>query len=51
MTKGIKSFLGFANFYKNFIKGFLQVAIPFSNILKKELSFEWVDKNQRHLKI
>ncbi len=30
-----------------FMKGFLQVAKPFSNILKKELSFEWVDKNQK----
>jgi hypothetical protein len=23
------------------------VAKPFSNILKRELSFEWVDKNQK----
>ncbi len=23
------------------------MAKPFSNILKKELSFEWVDKNQK----
>jgi hypothetical protein len=29
------------------MKGFLQVAKPFSNILKKELSFEWVNKNQK----
>jgi hypothetical protein len=28
MTKGVKSFLGVANFYKKFIKGFLQVVNP-----------------------
>jgi hypothetical protein len=41
VTKGVKSFLGVANFYKKFIKGFLQVVKPPINLFKKELSFDW----------
>jgi hypothetical protein len=39
--KGDKSFLGLANFYKKFIVGFLALAKPFTDLFKKELSFEW----------
>ncbi len=39
MTKGIQSFLGLANFYWKFIKGFSQMAKPLLNLLKKKLFF------------
>jgi hypothetical protein len=41
MTKGVKSFLSVVNFYKKFIKGFLQVVKCPINLFKKELSFDW----------
>jgi hypothetical protein len=40
MTKRVTPFLGVANFYKKFIKGFLQVVKPPINLLKKALSFD-----------
>lgn len=44
MTKGVNFFLGLTNFHCMFIKGFLQVAKPLLDLLKKELSFEWGDE-------
>jgi hypothetical protein len=40
-AKGVKSFLGLANFYRKFIKDFLSLAKPLTNLLRKEGSFEW----------
>jgi hypothetical protein len=34
--KGVRSFLGFANYYRKFIKNFSKVASPLSNLLVKE---------------
>lgn len=39
--KGVWYFLGLINFYKKFIMGFLTLAKPFTDLFKKELSFEW----------
>ncbi len=39
--KGVRSFLGLANFYKKFIKDFLALARPLFELPTKELSFEW----------
>jgi hypothetical protein len=46
-AKGVKSFLGLANFYKKFIKDFLSLAKPLIDFLKKEGSFEWKGKQQK----
>jgi hypothetical protein len=46
LAKGVKSFLRLAYFYKKFIKDFFALAKPFNNLLKKEVSFEWRDKQQ-----
>jgi hypothetical protein len=40
-VKDVRSFLGLVNFYKKFIKDFLALAKPFTNLLKKEKSIEW----------
>jgi hypothetical protein len=40
-AKGVRSFLGLANFYMKFIRGFLAFTKPFIDLLKEELSFEW----------
>ncbi len=46
LAKGVRLFLGLANFYKKFIKDFFALAKPFNNLSKKKGSFEWKDKQQ-----
>ena len=40
-VKGIRSFLGHAGFYKRFIKDFLKIAKPLSNMLNKDVVFKF----------
>jgi hypothetical protein len=40
IIKGIQSFLDLVSFYQKFIKRFLQMGKPLSNIFKKELFYE-----------
>ena len=42
-SKGIKSFLGHAGFYKRFIKDFSKIAKPLSNLLVQGAPFEFDD--------
>ncbi len=46
-AKGVRSFLGLANFYRKFIKDFLSLAKPLTDLLKKEGLFEWKGKQQK----
>jgi hypothetical protein len=46
-AKGVRSFLRLANFYKKFIKDFSTLAKLFTNLLKKEGSFEWKHEQQK----
>ena len=39
--KGVRSFLGLANFYQRFIQDYTQVARPLNDLLKKDVVFEW----------
>lgn len=38
-VKGIRSFLGHADFYRRFIKDFSKIAKPLSNLFNKDKSF------------
>ena len=40
-VKGIKSFLGHAGFYRRFIKDFSKIAKPLSNLLVKDVEFNF----------
>ena len=40
-TKDVQSFLGFANFYKRFIKDFAKLASPLTALTKKNQPFQW----------
>ena len=42
----IRSFLGFCNFYRAFIRGFADIARPLNQLTKKEQVWEWTDKQQ-----
>jgi len=44
--KGIQSFLGFANFYRHFIRDFSKITAPLSFLTMKEKGWEWSDKQQ-----
>lgn len=39
--RGIKSFLGMANFYRRFIDHFADKAAPLTQLLKKDVKFQW----------
>ena len=41
--KGVRSFLGYAGFYRRFIKDFSKIAKPLSNLLEKEAKFIFDD--------
>ena len=40
-VKDIQQFLGFANFYRRFIKGFSSICRPITQLLQKDTKFEW----------
>ena len=46
-VKDVQSFLGFGNFYRKFIPGFLTLAAPLNALLKKEAPFHWTKEAQR----
>jgi hypothetical protein len=37
----IRSFLGLAGYYRRFIKGFLKISKPMTELLQKDKKFEW----------
>ena len=43
-VKGIRSFLGFANFYRCFIDNFSEIAAPLIDLTKKNYTWKWGDK-------
>jgi len=45
-VKGIQSFLGFANFYRRFIRDYSKITTPLSSLTRKEKEWEWGDKQQ-----
>ncbi|XP_050915832.1 uncharacterized mitochondrial protein AtMg00860-like [Lathyrus oleraceus] len=40
-TSEVISFLGLASYYRRFIKGFSQLALPMTRLTQKEISFNW----------
>jgi hypothetical protein len=48
-VRGVRSFLGLANFYRRFIEGYAQVAQPLIDLTKKNTPFTWKRLNKQHL--
>lgn len=42
--KEVQSFIGFANYYRRFIRNFGKIAIPLTELTKKETRFIWTQK-------
>ena len=43
---GVRSFLGFCNYYRKFIRSFAQIASPLTALTEKGMSFVWSDECQ-----
>lgn len=46
-VKQVRSFLGFANYYRDFIPNFAEKAKPLTNLTKKGIKFEWSPECQQ----
>ena len=40
-VKGVRSFLGFANFYRCFVKNFSEIAAPLTELTKNKTTWRW----------
>ncbi|CAI7850895.1 unnamed protein product [Closterium sp. NIES-54] len=46
-VKELQQFLGFANYYNRFVPQYAKIAIPLTNLLKKNTPFKWEDVHQQ----
>ena len=46
-VKGVRGFLGFANFYRRFIPDFSAVVRPLTDLTHKDMEFRWSNKCQK----
>ena len=46
MVKHVRSFLGFCNFYRAFIRGFSHLAKPLNNLTRKDTPWTWGEEQQ-----
>ena len=45
-TKELRSFLGLANFYRNFVPGFAELSAPLTQLTSSKATFTWEAKHQ-----
>ena len=46
-VKDVQKFLGFTNYYKQFIKNFAYIARLLYNLVKKEQKWDWTEKQEK----
>ena len=49
-VKDIRSFLGFCNFYRPFIRGFTHIARPHNELTKKDIEWNWTTRQEEAFK-
>ena len=49
-VKDVQKFLGLANYYCQFIQGFVSIARPLHNMVKKDQKWKWTERQERALK-
>jgi hypothetical protein len=49
-VKDIRSFLGFCNFYRPFIRGFAHIARPLNKLTRKDIEWTWTEQHQKAFK-
>jgi hypothetical protein len=47
IVKGVRSFIGFSNFYRGFIKNFSEVAAPLILLTRKNQTWQWKKEQQK----
>ena len=45
--KEVQQFLGLCNYYRQFIKGFSEIAAPLTHLTRKDVDFQWSDSVQQ----
>ena len=46
-VKGVRKFLGLANYYRRFIKDFARVARPINMLTRKDEKWQWGEEQQK----
>ena len=46
----VRSFLGFANYYRRFVHNYAQISKPLARLMEKDAPFEWTDECSRSFK-
>ena len=46
-VRAVQAFLGFANFYRHFIKDFSKIAAPLTGLTKKDAVFQWTPESDK----
>jgi hypothetical protein len=46
-VKGVRSFLGFANFCRTFIKNYSDLALPLTQLTHKNTPFQWTERHEQ----
>ena len=49
-VKDVQKFLGLANYYCQFIKGFTSIARPLHDMVKKDQKWDWMEKQEKVFK-
>ena len=45
-AQDVRSFLGLCNYFRRFIKGYAQIALPLNQLLRKDAKFQWTNACQ-----